>query len=210
MIGEARLGKYAAAGLAAFEAGHQELASLLRALDLLVKGQCDRAAGLLNAAAGPRRQYFPGAFYLGACFAAAGRDRDAAGVWQLSLGSTPRPAIVYALIADARLRDGHPEAVVSVLQPAYQRWPQDDQIARRLGLAYALSGKHGEAIPVLDAYLARNPADQDLLLAAVMSLYETGTAAPLSPGDRAKLARYATAYRGPQKALVSRYLSALQ
>ena len=40
----------------------------------------------LALAAGPRREFFPAAFYLGAAFAAAGRDRDAAGIWQLPLG----------------------------------------------------------------------------------------------------------------------------
>jgi tetratricopeptide (TPR) repeat protein len=210
MLAEARQGKYSSAGLAAFDAGHQELASFLRALDLLGKGQVEKAAALLNGAAGPRREYFPAAFYLGACFAAVGRDRDAAGVWQLALGTTPRPAFVYPLIADARLRDGHPEAVVPVLQAAYQRWPEDDAITKRLALAYSMSGQHGEAVPVLDAYLARHPGDQEALFAAVLSLYESGAGRALSEADHAKLTRYATAYRGPQKALVSKYVETMQ
>lgn len=50
----------------------------------------------LNIAAGPRREFFPAAFYLGASFAAAGRDRAAAAVWQMGIGSETRLPIVYA------------------------------------------------------------------------------------------------------------------
>ena len=73
----------------------------------------------MQLAAGPRREFFPAAFYLGAAFAAAGRDRDAAGVWQMALGTEPRPAAVYVLVADARLRDGQAPGAIEILKPAY-------------------------------------------------------------------------------------------
>ncbi|MGE3842698.1 MAG: VWA domain-containing protein [Vicinamibacterales bacterium] len=205
ILAGARQGRFGTAAIAALEAGHQDQASFLRAIELLNKGDLDKAANLLHVAAGPRRTFFPAAFYLGVCFAAAGRDRDAAGVWQMAIGTTARPPIVYNLLVDARWRDGQLAAVVDTLREASQRVPDDDVIARRLALVYAVMGLHAEAMPIFDRYLQRHPDDQDALFAAVLSTYEAGSA---SGPDREKLARYASAYNGPQKALVSRYAEA--
>ena len=65
---------------------------------------------------------------------------------------------------------------------------------------------------MLDAYLAKNPADADALFSIIMAQYEVTTRArvSLSDAERAKLTKYARAYKGPQQALVSKYLEALQ
>jgi TolA-binding protein len=99
-VAEARAGRYGPAALDALASGDQPAAQFLKGLDLFVKGQIDQAAIQFQAAAGPRREYFPAAFYLGACLASAGRDRDAAGVWQLAMGQEPRPSFAYTLFAD--------------------------------------------------------------------------------------------------------------
>jgi tetratricopeptide (TPR) repeat protein len=209
-VAGAREGQYGVAARTAFEAGEQAAASFLRGLELFTKGQLDQAATHLSAAAGPRRDFFPAAFYLGACFAAAGRDRDAAGIWQAAVAGGPRLPAVYTMLADARFRDGHPEAAIAPLQTAHGFWPEDDDISRRLALAYTMAGEHAKALEVLHTYLSRNPADQDALFAAVMAFYETSGGRPLSANDHAQLTRYATAYRGPRKALVSKYVQAMQ
>jgi tetratricopeptide (TPR) repeat protein len=149
--------------------------------------------------------------YLGAAYAEAGRDREAAGVWQLALGSEPRPAAAYVLLADARFRGGQPQSVIDVLKPAYDRDPTDEAIARRLGLAYVVIGRFEDAVPVLDRHLTRNATDQDVLFAAIYAHYETHTRAKTLPpdADRVKLRRYAAAYKGQQQALVARYLQSL-
>jgi hypothetical protein len=118
---------------------------------------------------------------------------------------------VYTLLADARFRSGQPQAVIDVLKPAYERTPDDPEVGRRLGLAYVVTRRFADAVPVLDAYLARNPTDQDVLFAAIVSQYEMHTAAKTlaTEADRAKLKRYASAYKGPQQALVARYLQSL-
>jgi hypothetical protein len=61
----------------------------------------------------------------GAAVAAAGRDRDAAGVAD---GARHRdgPLFVYTLLADARLRDGQPGSVIDILKPAYRTHADDD------------------------------------------------------------------------------------
>jgi VWFA-related protein len=207
----AREGKYGAAAVEALDAGDQSAAMFFRGLDLFMKGQCTQAAVQFHNASGPRRSHFPAAFYLGACFAADGRDREAAGVWQLAIGDQPRPAVAYALFADARLRDGQAESVIEVLEPAHRRDPSDEALAKRLGIAFVMAGRYAEAIPVLDGYLARNQADQDSLFAAIVAHYEAASreGVPLSDVERSKIARYAKAYTGPQQALVAKYVSSL-
>jgi VWFA-related protein len=226
---EARAGRYAAAAIEALGAGDQAAAAFLKGVDLYAKGQFEPAAQQLNIAAGPRREFFPAALFLGASLAAAGRDRDAAGVWQLALaaepvggaflgtpppGTAPRPSahppIIYAMVADARLRDGQAQSAIDILRPAYERQP-DDEIGRRLGMAYVLTARYAEAMPVLDAYLSRHAVDQDVLVAAVVAQYELVRAGQLlSNVDRAKVRRYAAAYKGDQRAIVDKYLETMQ
>ena len=208
---EARAGRYGPAALDALSEGDQTTATFLRGLDLFTRGQLDQALTQLDIAAGPRREFFPAAFYLGAVFAAAGRDRDAAGTWQLALGQETRPAAIYPMIADARMRDGQPASAIDVLKPAYDRAPADDEVGRRLGIAYVLVGRFAEAVPILDGYLTRHATDEQVLLAAIVAQYEVARGGQLlSDTDRAKLRRYATAYRGSQRALVDKYLETLQ
>jgi VWFA-related protein len=211
-IADARAGRYAAAALQAFNAGDQNAAAFLKGLDWYAKGQLDQAATQLQIAAGPRREFFPAAFYLGASLAAAGRDRDAAGVWQLALGSQARPALAYIVLADARLRAGQPGSAIDILAPVFQRTATDDEIARRLAAAYLMTARYADAIPVLDAYLSRRPADQDALFAAVVAQYQISARDRLTlpDADKAKLAGYVRAYNGPQQALLQKYLETLR
>lgn len=129
----------------------------------------------------------------------------------MAFGTTPRPAIADTLFADARFRAGQPAAVVDVLKPVYDRTPDDDQIARRLGIAYVVTGTYADAVPVLDSYLSRNGSDEDALFAALFAHYETHQQLKTLPSDaeRARLKRYAAAYTGPNQALVARYLQSL-
>lgn len=207
---EARAGRYGPAALEALTSGDQEAASFLRGLDFFIKGQLDQAAIQLQLAAGPRREFFPAAFYLGAVFAAAGRDRDAAGVWQIALGTEPRPAAVYVLAADARLRDGQAPAAIDILKVAYAREPANADVAMRLGIAQVIAGQYIDAIPVLDTVLSRRPADPFYLSAAVIAHYEAvRSGMVLSTADRAKLRKYGLAYKGPERALVDKYLETI-
>jgi VWFA-related protein len=208
---EARAGRYGAAALEALSAGDQQAAAYLKGIDLYIKGQIDQAATQLAIAAGPRREFYPAAFLLGACFAAGGRDRDAAGIWQMALGTEQRPPVAYTLLADARMREGQPAAVITVLKPAYAQSPADDDLGKRLAIAYMMTGAYGDALPILDSYLTRHATDQDALFAAVLSQYQVTTAngADLSAPDRAKVTKYVKAYRGPQQALLAKYLSSM-
>jgi VWFA-related protein len=211
-LAEARAGRYSIAAVEALAAGEQTAAAFLKGLDWFAQGRMDQAAQQLQIAAGPRREFFPAAFFLGASFAAAGRDRDAAGVWQMAIGTEPRAPLAYTLFADARFRDGQPTSVIDVLRPAYERLPGDDEIGRRLATAYLITERYEEAIPVLDAYLSRNGTDQDMLFAAVFAQYQltTRNRVTLSNADLDKLARYVRAYRGPSAPLLARYLETIR
>jgi VWFA-related protein len=208
---EARAGRYGTAALEALTAGDQSVAAFLRGLDLFGKGQLDQAATQLQLAAGPRRDFFPAAFYLGAIYASVGRDRDAAGVWQMALGAEPRPAVVYTMVADARLRDGQPASAIEILKPAYERDPANDEVGRRLAIAYAMTGRFAEALPAADKYLERHPTDQDMLLAAITSQYELFRSGQvLSNIDRAKMRKYSLAYKGADRALIDKYVTTME
>jgi len=191
-------------------AGDQQAAAFLRGVDLFIKGQLDQAAAQLQIAAGPRREFFPAAFYLGAIFAANGRDREAAGTWQLALGTEPRPSFVYALAADARIRDNAPESAIEILTPAFARSPMDDELGRRLAMAHLMISHYAEALPIVQGYLSRHPADQDFLFAGVVAQYEVVRAGlTLSAADRDRVRTWAAAYKGEQGALVDKYLRAM-
>jgi Flp pilus assembly protein TadD len=208
---EARAGRYGPAALEALSAGDQVVAQLLRGIELYAKGQLNEAATQLQLAAGPRREFFPAAFFLGACFAAAGRDRDAAGVWQYAIGSEPRRTRCMRwprMRGCATVRPGRPSTFSSF---AYERTPADDLIVRRLAMAYVVMARHADALPLLDTYLQRQPTDEEALFAAVLAQYEVVRAGQtLSSVDRAKMRRYAAAYRGTERALVDKYLEVMQ
>jgi predicted Zn-dependent protease len=208
---EARAGRYGSAALEALSTGDQQTAAFFKGLDLYTKGQLPQAAIQLNIAAGPRREFYPAAFFLGASFAALNRDQDAAGVWQLALGTEQRPPIAYTLLADARMRGGQAEAVITVLKPAYAAHPTDDEVGKRLAIAYLVTAAFAEALPILDGYLTRHPTDGDALFAAVLAQYQvaTSTGAELSTTDRAKLLKYGRAYNGPQQPLLAKYLASM-
>ena len=165
----------------------------------------------MNIAAGPRREFYAAALLLGACFAAGGKDVEAAGIWQMALGTEPRPPIAYTLLADARMRSGQADAVITVLKPAYAQRPTDDEVGKRLAIAYLVTAAFADALPILDSYLTRHPADGDAIFAAVLAQYQiaTATGAELSANDRAKLLKYGRAYKGPQQPLMAKYLSSL-
>ena len=211
-VAEAKAGRYGIAALEALTAGEQTAAAFFKGLDWYTKGQLNEAATQMQLAAGPRREFFPAAFYLGAAYAAAGRDRDAAGVWQMAFGREPRPQIAYVLFADARLRDGQPESVIDVLKAVHERNPADDEIGQRLGAAYLMTGRYADALPVIDAYLSRNATDQSAIFAAVFAQYHVvrQERLALSPAEQTKLARYVRAYDGPYQPLLAKYLQIMR
>jgi predicted Zn-dependent protease len=156
-------------------------------------------------------EFFSAAFYLGACYAAGGKDRDAAGAWQTSLITESNAPFVYTLLGDALLRLRDMDQAIDVLTEARSLWPADDQVTIRLGTALVMANKPGDALKVLEPYLAAHPADTERLFLALRALYEARSAGrPIGTleADRALFTRYADAYtaaKGPQLALVAQW-----
>ncbi|MFO7695179.1 MAG: VWA domain-containing protein, partial [Vicinamibacterales bacterium] len=104
----------------------------LKGLALFGKGDLEPAADQFREALRVDSEFLPAAFYLGACYAAGGQDREAAGAWQTSLISESEARIVYDVLADALLRLGEGEQAESIIREALGRWPDDDSFVPRL------------------------------------------------------------------------------
>ena len=78
--------------------------------------------------------------------------------------------------------------------------------------AYLMLGRYEEALPVLDAYLVKFPADELANFAAVFAQYQVSTRERLvvTPAEQTKLARYVRNYDGPYKALLAKYLQSIR
>lgn len=186
-------------------------AAFIGGLALYAKGDLEAAANKFRDALRLDSEFFPAAFYLGACYAAGGRDREAVGAWQTSLVTQSDAPFIYTLLGDAYLRLRDSAGALDILVEASQLWPDDDQVRLRLGTAQALAGKQADAVRTLDPYLARNPSDHERLLIALKAIYEarsTGQTIWTAEEDRQHFERYAAAYAaagGPQQALVEQW-----
>jgi VWFA-related protein len=211
-IASVRAGKFDDAMDALKSTGDDQLAAVfLKGIVLLQRGDLNAAAARFRDALRLDSEFFSAAFYLGACYAAGGRDRDAAGAWQTSLITESNAPFVYTLLGDALLRMRDMDQAIDILTEARTLWPTDDEVTVRLGTALVMANKPGEALEVLDPYLAAHPADHQRLFLALRALYEArsgGRAIGTIEADRATFARYADAYaaaKGPQQALVERW-----
>jgi VWFA-related protein len=200
-----------AKGTLATSSDSQLAAVFLKGLVMLSGGDLNGAMGKFHDALRMDPEFFSAAFYLGACYAAGGKDREAAGAWQTSLITESNAPFVYTLLGDALLRLRDMDQAIDVLTEARSLWPADDQVTIRLGTALVMANKPGEALKVLDPYLAAHPADAERLFLALRALYEarsTGRPIGTLASDRALFTRYAEAYaaaKGPQQALVGQW-----
>lgn len=175
------------------------------------KGDLEGAAGRFREALKLESDYFPAAFYLGACYAAGGKDRDAAGAWQMSLITESEAPFIYTLLGDVFVRLREFDAALDILNEASKLWPGNEQVQLRLGTAYALAARPVDAIRALDPYLAQHPQDQERLFIALRAIYEarsTGQSIGTVEEDRKRFERYAAAYAaagGTQMPLVEQW-----
>lgn len=215
-LAQAREGRYD--GLVATLEGspHDSVAlHFLRGLGLYASGQTAGAATQFQAALRLSSDFFPAAFYLGACAAASGQDLQAAGAWQTALVGEASHPLAYALAADALLRGNQPEPAAALLDEARVKWPQHAGLRRRAGIAYAMLGRETAALELLTGYLDANPQDTGALFVTMRLLFQSylagRTSDPLA-GDRERLTRYAKTYvqaKGPQQELVAQWLKYL-
>jgi tetratricopeptide (TPR) repeat protein len=189
--------------------------TFIKGLALFGQGQLEPAAAEFRGALRLSNDFLPAAFYLGACYAAGGRDREAVGAWQTSLISEGDSRIIYEVLADAwlRLKDaGRAQAIVAEAQ---ERWPGDDVFAPRLAAAKALLNRRAEAFAALEPYLDRHPGEPEPLFLALRLLYEAfdaGKPIKSAAQDKELAAKYGALYKdaeGESQALVARWVGAM-
>lgn len=217
-IDRAREGKLDEALQALKGGGEDRLAGVfLRGLVSLSSGDLKSAEARFSDALRMDAQFLPAAFYLGACYAAAGRDRDAAGAWQAALITESSAPFVYTLLGDALLRVRDVDQAIDVLTEARTLWPASDDVGVRLATALVRAAKYADVMKVVQPRLEALPAaDPEWLLLAMRALYETRTAKraiDTPDADKARFVRYADAYaaaRGPQQTLVDQWRKAFE
>jgi VWFA-related protein len=191
-------------------------AAFLRGISFYARGNLPAALTQLQGALRQNSELFPAAVYMGACYAASGKDLDAIGAWQTALiGDTGSP-VLYGLLSDALLRVKEAEQAVEILSEGLTAFPGDPALRRRLGMAHAMAGQGDEALPLLTAWVDANPGDTQALFATLALLFEgfsREAAGAAAAEERERLARYAKAYvdgGGPNREVVERWLKYLR
>jgi tetratricopeptide (TPR) repeat protein len=207
----ARAGKLDGTAMMALDAGDQNAGSLLRGIELFMKGDLNPAANQFGVALRNPADAPLASFFLGACYAAAGRDKEAVAAWERARAAKLQLPALQLIIADAWLRLGQPADALDPLRQALERQPQDDNIRRNLAIAQSYLGLHEQAYPTIVPFLDRNPKDADALLIALHALYQIhveGKTIGSAEEDKARAATYARAYadaKGPHAALVEKW-----
>jgi len=186
-------------------------AAFLSGLVLYAKDQLEPARLKFREALRLDSEFFPAAFYLGACYAAGNNDLQAIGAWHMSLVTQSDAPFIFTLLGDALLRQKNPDEALDVLNEAAAQWPENDEVHVRIGAALAMTGKRADALVKYEAYLDKHPDDHDRLLAALRVLYEAknqGKPVRSTTEDRALFDKWATAYaaaKGPQQPVVDQW-----
>jgi tetratricopeptide (TPR) repeat protein len=186
-------------------------ATFIHGLALYARGDLEAAAVKFRESVRIDPEFFPAAFYLGSCYAAGGRDREAANAWQTSLVTESDAPFIYTLLGDALLRLRDVERALDILKEASSLWPDNEQVQLRLGTALSLNGQQAEALRILEGYLEKHPEDAERQFVALRTIYEAaaaGTPIKSAAEDRALFEKYAAAYaaaNGPQLAMVEQW-----
>ena len=195
-------------------AAEMPIASFLRGLVLLEQKKYDFAANAFRSALRGAPDFYPAMVYLGACYAAGGKDKEAAGAWRTALIKEGDRATVHTLLTDALLRSGNGDLAFETVAGAHARWPDDESLKRRFVVASLLAGRSIEGLKALDELEEKKITDEPALALALLTLYEAfvaGRPIETPEQDRARMTRLADLYRsrgGPSLALVETWVGA--
>jgi tetratricopeptide (TPR) repeat protein len=215
-IGQARDGRLADAAKAAAAAGPDDPARpFLLGLSLYSQGQWQAASEAFRETLRAAPDFFVGAFYIGACYAAGGRDPQAINAWETSLVGLEQYPVVYRLLGEAMSRAGQADRAVETLTEATGKWPENRDFRLRLARAALNARRYDLVVELADAALAQPKPDPELVLAGMQAVFErvTAGAGPASDDTLARMKRYVDAYAaagGPQQPLVAGWLAAVE
>ncbi|MGB2717382.1 MAG: tetratricopeptide repeat protein, partial [Vicinamibacterales bacterium] len=194
-------------------AAEMPVAGFLRGLMLLEQKKLDLAANAFRSAIRGAPDLYPAMVYLGACYAAGGKDKEAAGAWQTSLIKEGESPAVHIMLADALLRQGNGSLAFQAIEAARTKWPEEVGFKKRYVTAAFLAGRPGDGLKALDELIEQRLDDEASLTLALLVLYESfENARPVEDveQDRARMVRLADLYRargGPSLALVETWLA---
>lgn len=206
VLDKAKAGNYNAPEQAGSTPDDELTLSFIRGLDALSKNQLPQAEAWFQRTLKGADDFLGAAFYLGAAHAAAGRDKEAIGAWQMALLSD-NPAAVYPVLVDALLRTGDGRQALDVLEEAPDAWPNDNDRLKREALAQAMIGDYSGALPKLKDQLDNtNVDDQPMLFVAIQVLFKMHQQdKSLSPDNLDHFRKYVERHQkmgGPNRALV--------
>ena len=215
---QVRDGRFAGAARMAFLAGDQLAAMFLRGLELFASADLDSAATQFLAALQMAPGFTPAAVYLGACYAAGGRDSDAVSSWRTAAAAVDenRLVVAYGLLGDALQRQGDAQGAVAVLREGVAAWPGNDELSRRLAVAYVTALQHADALATIEPYIVEHPTDHEAVLVALQAIYAAHVAGrPILDGadQQERMAKYTQAYvaaNGPHEELVKLWAESIK
>jgi VWFA-related protein len=214
LVERARSGGIEALSVSDSLAKESPVASFLRGLTLLSQKQLEPAAQAFRNAMRVSADFYPAMVYLGACYAAGGKDHEAAGAWRTALIKEAETLPLHVLLIDAQLRLDRGDLALEALERAQRRWPTDDGLKKRSVMGSLLAGKNAEGLQILDELIDANADDEPLLMAALLVLYEAvvnDRPVESLDQDRARMARLADTYRkrgGTSQALIDTWMAA--
>jgi tetratricopeptide (TPR) repeat protein len=176
---EVSAGRLETLDLAALGDDASLIAVFLRGLAHYRVGKFEDAAKEFRATVRQSSDFLPGIFYLGACYAAGGRGREAVGAWQTSLVGDDSSPDVFQLLIDGFLRIGDTDAAIGALEEASAKWPDDYRFVLRATLAQAAQDKPADALERLRPWLDKQAGDREALdLALRLALADLATRPP--------------------------------
>ena len=190
------------------------VAAFLKGLTLLSQKKLEAAATAFRTAMRASSDFYPAMVYLGACYAAGGNDKEAAGAWRTALIREGDAVALHSLLADALLRQGRGDLALQTLDGAHARWPDDEALNRRFIMASLMAGKYADGLQGVDELIDKHADDEASLALALLVLYEgivNGKPIESLDEDRARMTRFADAYRargGPSLALIETWVAA--
>ena len=184
---------------------------MLRGIELLSKGQLDQAANQFGVALRNAPDLPLASFYLGVCYASAGRDREAVAAWERARSARLQLPGLPVILAEGWLRLGRAADALSPLSEALEQQPQNDDLRKNLAITQSFLGLHEQAYPTIKPFLEKHPDDVDGLMVALQALYQVhseGKTIGSAADDKRDAAVYAQAYaqaNGPMQPLVAKW-----